>query len=215
MTAREAGDYGSLLFARAKTSHNANKIIQAQGQKQLAAEKKKNANAKAHDKAAGQATRDHPKPPKPKTDGMSAEEKKKATAAHAKEQNDRKKAINKAGAQGVTQAVKDKKTQRTGQWDKKKNTPDQKAAKAAEKAKNRADRKAAGHAPGPAKTDKKARPDKMTAEEKKAAAKHLKQAGQKMKETENIPGRKDSFTVSNAKSECLSCFGSIVELLLT
>ena len=167
-----------------KVASIANNMVKAQGQKATAASKKKNLNAKTQAK------------------GETA-----YVGTEGKDKNTKKKERKAAGDREVTKAQKDRKTARTAKWEAQKKTPDQKAAKKAEKAKNRADRKALkpdAKPAGPTKTDSKK--EKITPEEKAAAAKHLKASAVRMQNTENIPGRKDSYTVSNAKSVSSSLF---------
>jgi len=167
--------YEDDLFARAARTSKVNNVIKAQGQKQEKAQKKANANNKTAEKAAGKANAATPKPAKP-ADPKDP----KQVAAYKKAGDDRKKAATKAGSQAVTQAVKDKKTQRTEKWASKPKGP------------------ATGPKPqGPARTKDQKAADRATKQaDRKATGQHLKEAGKVTKNTEGLPGRKDSYTVA-------------------
>lgn len=170
---------------RATTTENIQAVQKKQGEKPMKKAAKKKANNKIQQKAAAgidQKVKDW-------------REKEKKAGGYMPRVNilaDRMRGKEKERA--LTQARKDRKTERGNQWAAKKNTPAQKATTKANAAARRQDRQRTG-APSPANQAKLAKNVKPTKQEKKNVKDRFQAARQKYGQTQGMPARGQTATV--------------------
>jgi hypothetical protein len=191
------------LVLRTKKSSGSNKAVvaaavskvqKAQSDRSKTKEEKKTVNKKTVQTASNS--------PAVKDAAKAYREKAKADPKVSTKEMNAKSDKLKAGAKSraVTNAVKEKKVERTKAHEANKKTPDQKAATKAAQTERRKDRKAAGVAPGPKTTPKK----ESTALDKKQkhnVKQQFQSAATKLKNTQGLPARKDKVKVGSSTTD--------------